>query len=244
MSLTSSYCTSTIGRKRNNRDEDFPSFSTSSLSSEPLSDHHLRSENSKSSINAYFSRQCKRMKFSDEYSMDQIEQEIIETSNSREVKSEEVSVMMELAFSQGPHLSDMEEETDSKVQNTISNEKNIRGYFSMMKNPESIPTLQNYSNPPSQHSSSRHFPSSSSSSTNQISSPSSQCRNVASCWYCKRVESVLPCRSCDRSTCERNCLHICDHCQINVCSTCSMIDYSFRYERRVCIDCYYQNHHN
>eukprot|EP01040_Poterioochromonas_malhamensis_P001848 gene1848-1980_t len=187
MSLTSSYCTSTIGRKRNNRDEDFPSFSTSSLSSEPLSDHHLRSENSKSSINAYFSRQCKRMKFSDEYSMDQIEQEIIETSNSREVKSEEVSVMMELAFSQGPHLSDMEEETDSKVQNTISNEKNIRGYFSMMKNPESIPTLQNYSNPPSQHSSSRHFPSSSSSSTNQISSPSSQCRNVASCWYYKRM---------------------------------------------------------
>jgi hypothetical protein len=79
-------------------------------------------------------------------------------------------------------------------------------------------------------------------SSDNLAVPSVQChspRTVSNCWHCKKFGSLIPCRSCERTVCERSCVRCCDRCQKMCCSACTMIDYSFRYERTLCIDCYY-----
>jgi hypothetical protein len=63
---------------------------------------------------------------------------------------------------------------------------------------------------------------------------------VTSCWHCKNVRSSVACQLCTRNVCESSCLKYCESCNCVCCTTCIMIDYSFRYERILCMDCYYQ----
>lgn len=180
--------------------------------------------------------QFKRLKRLEGMDMEEIEQQIIEESNSREINTNEINVEMMEDRSNTMHTYLPDYDNDIE-RNKVAEEVVVHpihsqlGHFSMMQHPESIPSLQNYSN---------HDP-----TTNNRNSanPAVACKMVGSCWYCRRQDVIVSCRSCERMTCEKNCLYCCDKCQVSVCNTCSMIDYSYRYERRLCFDCYYQHYH-
>lgn len=184
--------------------------------------------------------QYKRMRQTDGHSMEEIEYQMMEESQSHEINTNEVNLEMmddyqlntretflpeyeEILEKKAPH---MEYSKDDSQSSSLNSRSQISGHFSMMQHPETIPSLHQYKT----HS-------------QPLRLVNSNCRMVASCWYCRRQESVVHCQSCDRLTCEANCLYCCDKCQVYVCNTCSMTDYSCRYERRLCIDCYYHLQH-
>ena len=187
--------------------------------------------------------QFKRLRRLEGMNMDELEQQIMEESNSQEVNTNEINVelMEEQSNTMQTHLpdyddddnnnnGDQQQESNYIEEFTSSDHRSPQpGYFSMMQHPESIPSLKHYSK---SDASLPHR-------TNSVVS----CKMVGSCWYCRRQDVIVSCKSCERMTCEQNCLYCCDKCQVFVCNTCSMIDYSYRYERRLCFDCYYQHYH-
>ncbi|XP_078001147.1 uncharacterized protein LOC144453689 [Glandiceps talaboti] len=59
---------------------------------------------------------------------------------------------------------------------------------------------------------------------------------IGDCYVCHRPTETIPCKFCERNTCEM-CIRQCERCCGVFCCFCSTINYRGRYDRAFCLSC-------
>jgi hypothetical protein len=125
-------------------------------------------------------------------------------------------------------LNDIEIEMSEDVETTSEfheESKMISSHFPIRNSPNFCGTFSKGNSPHANH---QHSP-------NMINNRSFH----SNCWYCKRMANCQACSYCDKISCDGGCLKYCENCGNSFCTACTMIDYSHRYDRILCLDCYY-----